>query len=129
MRSIRKFAYAAVLGLGMLSVQPTLAAAEEPHGVFKLDHEVHWQNCILRRGDYAFTFQTSGPSTILTLRSLNGTGTDAIVLVTEIEAPPQNTASKLVLVSRSGESYVSSMDLPQYDMTLRFTVPPPDSMK
>lgn len=129
MRSIRKFAYAAVLSLSMFSIQPTLAAAEEPHGVFKLSHEVHWQNCVLRPGDYSFAFNNSGPPTILTLRGLNGTGTDALLLVTDVESAGANTASKLELVSRDGQSYVSTMDLPEYDITLRFTVPSPNSAK
>lgn len=129
MRSIRKFAYAAVLSMSMFSIQPTLAAAEDAHGVFTLAHEVHWQNHILRAGDYAFSLRTSGPPTFLMLRGLNGTGTDAILLVTDVESPQTSAASKLVLVSKDGQSFVSAMDLPQYDISLRFTVPPGSSSK
>ncbi|MBZ5665452.1 MAG: hypothetical protein LAO30_12690 [Acidobacteriia bacterium] len=124
MRSIRKFAYAAVLSFSMFSIQPTPAAAEEAHGSFTLSHEVHWQNCVLRPGDYAFTLKSSGPPTLLTLRGLNGTGTDAMLLVSDIESPKTPEASKLVLVSRGGQSFVSTMELPEYEMTLRFAVPP-----
>jgi hypothetical protein len=123
MRSIRTLAYGAVLSLSMFSIQPTLAAAEDAHGVFKLAHEVHWQNHVLRPGDYAFSVKTSGPPTFLMLRGLNGTGTDAILLVTNVECPHANAASKLYLVSKEGQSFVSTMDLPQYDISLRFAVP------
>jgi hypothetical protein len=123
MRSIRKFAYAAVLGLSMFTIQPTLAAAEDAHGSFTLSHEVHWQNCVLRPGDYAFSLQTSGPPSLLTLRGLNGTGTDAMLLVSDIESPKTPRASRLVLVLRDGQSFVSTMELPEYEMTLHFAVP------
>lgn len=127
MRSIRKFAYACVLGLSMFTILPTLAGAEEAHGVFRLSHEVHWQNCVLSPGDYTFTLESSGPPTLLTLRGLNGTGTDAILLVSNIETSKSDKASQLVLVSRDGESFVSSMSLP--DMTLRFAVPLEKALK
>jgi hypothetical protein len=129
MRSIRTFAYAAVLSLSMFSIQPTLAAAEDAHGVFTLAHEVHWQNHVLRPGDYAFSVKTSGPPTFLMLRSLNGTGTDAILLVTDVESPQPNATSKLSLVSKEGQSFVSTMDLPQFDISLRFAVPAGSSSK
>jgi hypothetical protein len=43
MRSIRKFAYAAVLTLSIFAAQPTPAAAEDARGTFTLSHEVHFQ--------------------------------------------------------------------------------------
>jgi len=123
MRSIRKFAYAAVLTASMFTIQPTLASAEDAHGVFTLTHEVHWQNRLLRPGDYAFTLSNSGRPTFLTLRGLNGTGTDAVVLVMDFEPSSPEDSTRLVLVSREGESFVSAMDLPDFDVSLRFDVP------
>jgi len=124
MRSIRKFAYAAVLGLSMFTLQPTLAAAEDAHGSFTLTHEVHWQKCVLRPGDYTFSLTTEGPSEFLVLRGINGTGTSAMMLVNDVESPkPEEVSSTLTLVSRNGQSFVSTMALPEYDMTLHFTVP------
>jgi len=123
MRSIRKFAYAAVLIASLFTIQPTLASAEDAHGVFTLTHEVHWQNRVLRPGDYAFTLSNSGRPTFLTLRGLNGTGTDAVVMVMDYEPSSPDDSTRLVLVSRDGESFVSAMDLPDFDMSLRFDVP------
>ena len=124
MRSIRTFAYAAVLGLSMFTLQPTLAAAEDAHGSFTLTHEVHWQKCVLGPGEYTFSIKSEGPSDLLMLRGVNGTGTSAMMLVNDVESPkPHEVSSMLTLVSRNGETFVSTMALPEYDMTLHFTVP------
>ena len=124
MRSICKFAYAAVLGLSMFTLQPTLAAAEDAHGSFTLTHEVHWQKCVLSPGDYTFSIKSEGPSEFLMLRGINGTGTNAMMLVNDVESPkPDEVSAMLTLVSRNGQSFVSTMALPEYDMTLHFTVP------
>jgi hypothetical protein len=122
MRSIRKFAYAAALTFSIFAVQPTLANAEDARGVFKLSRDVHWQDHFLRTGDYTFTLKTIGQP-FLVLRGVNGTGTDAVVLVRDFGTPRFDEGSRLVLVSRNGESFVSSMELPNHDMTLNFNVP------
>ncbi|MGB7330703.1 MAG: hypothetical protein WBD25_04900, partial [Terriglobales bacterium] len=112
-----------VLTMSIFSIQPTLAVAEDARGVFTLSHEVHWQNNVLRAGDYAFTLKTIGRPMFLVLRGLNGTGTDAMMLVSDIETPKSDEISRLVLVSRNGQSFVSSLELPNYEMTLHFNVP------
>lgn len=122
MKSMRKLAYATLLSLSIFAVQPTLAAAEEARGSFTLSHEVRCQKVILRPGDYTFSFKTMGASEFLMLRGTNG-GTDAMLLVSDVDSSTPPQASKLVLVSRDGQSFVSSMELPEYDMTLRFAVP------
>jgi hypothetical protein len=124
MRLICKFAYAAVLGISMFTLQPTLAAAEDAHGSFTLTHEVHWQECVLSPGDYSFSIKSEGPSELLMLRGINGTGTNAMMLVNDVESPkPDEVSAMLTLVSRNGQSFVGTMALPEYDMTLHFTVP------
>jgi len=124
MRLICKFAYAAVLGMSMFTLQPTLAAAEDVHGSFTLTHEVHWQKCVLIPGDYTFSIHSEGPSEFLMLRGINGTGTNAMMRVNDVESPkPDEVRAMLTLVSRNGQSFVSTMALPEYDMTLHFTVP------
>jgi hypothetical protein len=122
MRSICKFAYAGVLALSFFTIQPSLAAAEDVHGVFTLTHEVYWQNQVIRPGEYAFSVKNNGMPTLLTLRGLGGSSTNAMFLVSDIDSSVDQE-SHLILVSRRGKSFVSSMDLPQYDMKLSFTVP------
>jgi hypothetical protein len=124
MRSICKFAYAAILGMSMFTLQPTPAAAQEAHGSFTLTHEVHWQKCVLSPGDYTFSIKNEGASDLLMLRGVNGTGTNAMMLVNDVESPkPDEFSSMLTLVLRNGQSFVRTMTLPEYDMTLHFTVP------
>jgi hypothetical protein len=122
MRSIRKFAYAAALGLSLLAIQPTLAAAEEARGSFTLSHEVRCQNLVLRPGDYTFSVDTKGALGFVTLRGSNG-GTNAMLMVDTVETSKPDQASRLLLVLRGGQSFVSTMELPNYDMSLRFAVP------
>ena len=123
MRSFRQFAYAAVLGSSMFAVQPTLAAAEDARGSFTLSHEVHWQKVVLRPGNYIFTVKSFRRSDFLMIRRTDGTGSEAMLMAYDVETPKLNEGSRLVLVSRGGQSFVSALDLPNYDITLRFAVP------
>ena len=129
MRSIRKFAYAAALAVTIFCVEPTLVAAEDARGVFTLTHEVHWQKYVLRPGNYAFSIKSVGSAEFLMLRGRDGTGTDAMLMVNDVETPKQDEVSQLVLVSRDGKSFVSTMELPGYDMSLHFAVPPEKAQK
>jgi hypothetical protein len=52
-----------------------------------------------------------------------------MMLVSDVQTPKQDASSRLVLVSRDGQSFVSSMELPAFDMTLRFNVPPDSEAK
>ena len=129
MRSIRKFAYAAVLGLSIFTIQPTLVAAEDARGVFTLSHEVHWQNVVLGPGDYAFSLKGAGRPMFLMIRGIHGTDTDAMLLVSEVRPAKSTGSSKLTLVPRGGQSFVSSMELSDYEMALNFVVPSETSSK
>ena len=129
MRSFRKLLYAASLGMTFFAVQPTSAAAEEAHGSFTLAHEVHWQKVVLRPGKYTFDIRSFGPSDILTVRSVDKAKPDAVMLVDTVDVPKAAEASRLVLVSRSGQSFVSAMDLPAHEIALRFAVPSERSPK
>ena len=61
MKSIRKFAYAAVLTLSALNFAPSLASAQDEGGKFTLPHEVLWQNAVVPAGEYRFSLQPMGP--------------------------------------------------------------------
>src|SRR5258708_25370433 len=50
MKTIRRFAYAAVLTLSALNFTPSLAFAQDAAGTFTLPHEVHWQNAVVPAG-------------------------------------------------------------------------------
>ena len=50
-------------------------------------------------------------------------GAGIMIMVNDIDAPKQNAANRLTLVSRNGQSFVSAIELPEFDMVLRFRVP------
>jgi len=113
----------------MFAVQPTLAAAQDAHGSFTLAHEVHWQKVVLRPGSYIFTVKSFGPSDFLMLRRTDGTGAQAMLMAEGVETPRGNQVSRIVLVSRGGQSYVSTLQLPDHDIALRFVVPAEMALK
>ncbi len=123
MRSIRTFAYAAFLLLSAFTVQPSLAAAEDARGNFTLTHEAVLQNQVLPAGTYTFSLKPSGPAEFLLVQNLGKPAFAAMVLVTDVESAKPHQTSRVVLVSKNGKSYVSSIELPQFDMVLRFKVP------
>ena len=124
MKSIRRFAYAAFLTLSALNFTPSLASAQHAAGTFTLTHEVHWQNTVVPAGKYRFTMGVNGPSELLTLTKITGTGAGFLLRVTDTEASQPSDLSRLVVVSRPDGSFVSTMQLPDFGMTLHFSVPP-----
>ncbi|MGA8272013.1 MAG: hypothetical protein WB919_10695 [Candidatus Sulfotelmatobacter sp.] len=124
MKSIRKFAYAAVLTLSALNFAPSLASAQDDGGTFTLPHEVHWQNAIVPAGDYKFTLQSMGPSEMLKLRKISGAPASFMLLVNDTATAPQDSApASLIINSKLGERYVSAMNLPMFEVTLHFATP------
>ncbi|MFZ1010626.1 MAG: hypothetical protein WAN65_27555 [Candidatus Sulfotelmatobacter sp.] len=123
MKSIRKYVYAAVLTVSALNFAPGLASAQEAAGSFTLDHEVHWQNAVVPAGKYRFTMGTQGPSELLMVHDVSGHGTGFMLLVTDTEVSHPSDVSRLVVVSRPSGSFVSSLQLPEFGMTLHFAVP------
>ncbi len=124
MKSIRKFAYAAVLTLSALNFAPSLASAQDAAGTFTLTHEVHWQNAVVPAGKYRFTVGANGPAQLLTLSKLTGSAAGFMLLATDVRATEPSDVSQLVVVSRANGSFVKTMQLPEFGMTLHFAVPP-----
>ncbi|HEY1677311.1 MAG TPA: hypothetical protein VGG04_06380 [Candidatus Sulfotelmatobacter sp.] len=124
MTSTRNFAYAALLAAAALNFAPTPASAQEPvHGRFTLTHDVNWGKAKVPAGDYAFSFDRNAVSPVLNLSKLNGARIGFMVLVPATEDTRTTDASRLLLESTAGGSYVSALQLPEFGMTLRFDVP------
>ena len=123
MKSLRTFAYAAVLTLSALAATPTPAAAQSVRGTFTLPHEVTWQHSVVPAGDYQFSLEPNGPAAILTLRKTNGAQGGFMILVNDMVSASSADSNRLVLVSRGGKSFVRSLELPKLETTLTFTVP------
>jgi hypothetical protein len=123
MKSIRNYAYAAVLTLSALNFAPHLASAQDEVGRFRLPHDVLWQNAEVPAGDYRFTLQPVGPTEMLKLTKLSGTTASFMLMVNDTDVADGSETARLVIHSTSGSSYVSSMTLPQFEVTLHFAPP------
>ncbi len=130
MTSIRKFAYAALLAAASLSIVPTLASAQEKaQGNFTLAHDVHWQNALVPAGDYRFTLESDGVGGVLTLSKISGARTGFLLMVHDTDEAKPSDRSRLVIEATPAGTYVSAMHLPEFGMTLNFTVPAPTAEK
>jgi hypothetical protein len=124
MNTIRNYVYAAALAVTALSFAPTMASGQEPvHGKFTLTHEVHWGGATLPAGDYAFSYAPDNGSRTLSISKLSGDRRSYMVLVPNTDDAKPSDTSRLLLVATPGGSYVSAMQLPEFGMTLHFSVP------
>ena len=124
MKTIRNYVYAVTLAVTALSFAPTMASAQEPvHGKFTLTHEVHWGGATLPAGDYAFSYAPDNGSRTLFISKLTGDRSSYMVLVPNTDDAKPSDTSRLLLVATPGGSYVSAMQLPEFGMTLHFSVP------
>ena len=124
MKNIRNYVYAAILAASALNLSPSLASAQEAaRGKFTLTHDVHLGNAKLPAGEYRFSFDPDGGSRMLNLSKVSGNAHRVHVLVPDTEEAKPSDRSRLVLESTPEGSYVSAMQLPEFGMTLNFTVP------
>ena len=124
MKSIRNYVYAAILAASALNLSPSLASAQEAaRGKFTLTHEVHLGDAKLPAGEYEFSFDPDNDSRMLSLSKVSGNLTRFIVLVPDTEEAKPSDRSRLVLESTPDGTYVSAMQLPEFGMSLHFTVP------
>ncbi len=123
MKSIRKFAYAGALALSSLTFTLALASAQEAHGKFTLTHDVRWQNVPVPAGEYKFSVESKGPSEMLILHKVSGEEAGFMILVTDTETAKPSATNKLAVLSRPDGRFVSTMELPEVGLTLRFAVP------
>jgi hypothetical protein len=126
MKTIRNFAYATLLVLTALNFAPSLASAqEEAHGTFKLTHDVLWQNAVVPAGEYKFSFNSEDFPKLLMLSKLTGARTGYMLTVHDSEEAKPSDTSRLVVETTAEGSYVSAMQLPEFGVTLHFSVPAP----
>jgi hypothetical protein len=124
MKNIRSYVYAAILAASALNLSPTPASAQEAaRGKFTLTHEVHLGDAKLPAGEYEFSFDPDGGSRMLSVTKLSGNLTRFIILVPDTEEAKSSDRSRLVLESTPDGTYVSAMQLPEFGMSLHFTVP------
>jgi hypothetical protein len=124
MTTIRKFVYAALLGATAMSFAPSPVSAQEPaHGKFTLKHNVSWGNASVPAGDYEFSYDPYQSTPLLVLSKLSGTRAGFMLLVTNSEQSKPSDSNQLLLETVADGIYVSTMQLAECGMTLRFNVP------
>jgi len=131
MRSIRNYAYAALLAFASLNLAPTLATAQDAvRGKFTLTHDVHWSNALVPAGEYAFTLDSGGVMSMLVLSKMSGPRAGFLLAVHDVdELKTAPGANRLILETVAEDRYVSTMLLPEFGKTLRFPVPSPKQEK
>ena len=125
MKTIRKFAYAALLAATSLSFSSSPASAQEnARGRFTLTHDVRWQNAMVPAGEYRFSLDSDGPASMLVLTKLSGARTGFMFMVHDSdEIKASSNLNRLVLESTAEGSYVSAMQLPEFGVKLNFAAP------
>jgi hypothetical protein len=121
--SLHKFLYAGLLALSSLSVLSSSASAQDiAYGRFSLAHDVHWQNAIVPAGEYRFSVEGDGPSSVLKLSKLDGRRAGFLLVAHDTDEAGAGP-SRLMLENTNAGKYVSAMQLPEFGVTLHFTVP------
>lgn len=124
MKTLRHFAYAAILAATVLNYAPSLAFAEEPsRGHFKLVHEVRWENAVVPAGEYVFSYDPDSLSPVLTITKTNGPRASFMLMVPARDVSSAKDSNALVLESTAAGTYVSTLRLPESGVTLHFWVP------
>ena len=60
---------------------------------------------------------------MLTLTKTTGKPASFMLLATDVDTISGSEPGRLVILSKFGTSYVSAMDLPQFEVTLHFAAP------
>ena len=90
MISIRRYAFAALLAVTTVSFSTKIASAQEPsHGKFTLTHAVNFGKAKIPAGDYQFSYDRNGISSVLVLSKVSGTPAGYMVLVPATEETKQ----------------------------------------
>lgn len=124
MNWFHKFLYATLLALSSLTFAPSLASAQQPaRGRFTLAHSVYWNGAVVPAGDYRFSLESTGQE-MLRLAKISGSPAWFQFVVHDREDSKPADISRILLDTTAKGSYVSSMQLPEYGMTLNFAAPP-----
>jgi hypothetical protein len=125
MNSIRSLSFAAALTLGAFGQWAGLAHAQSSvHGNFSLPYTVNWENTVVPAGEYLYYLRPAGGSDLLTIEKIGGNSSwGFLVLVYPPETSNAADADELVFAMKEGQRYVSSMRLPEFGLTMDFTLP------
>jgi len=122
MNSIRRLSFAAVLTLSTLA---GLADAQSSvHGKFNLPYTVNWENTVVPAGDYQYYLRPAGGTELLTVQKIGGSSSWGFLVLARPSEPKSSAeVNKLVFGVKEGQRFVSSMQLPEFGVSLAFAAP------
>ena len=122
MKNIRKSVLLALLALTM-GVALTTSAQAQSTGTFTLPVAAHWGMALLPAGDYSYSVQYSGASTLVQVRGEKGFA-GALILASSLSSPASAaTRDQIVLEKEAGATYVSSLSISQLGVVLYYDAP------
>jgi hypothetical protein len=116
------FAKAVFAAVGLLSLLPGPAAAQEATGKFKLTHPVWWGSAVLAAGEYTYKLEHQ-VSAMLVVRAADGQRGFMVLAQSISGFDPNQLDHLLLLQGEGGEWFVSSMSIASAGETLNFTAP------
>ena len=123
MTSFRKHLFATTLALTTFNFAPGLVSAQQPaRGRFTLTHSVYWDRAVVPAGDYRFSIESNGQE-MLRLDKISGSPAGFLFVIHDEEDSRPTDISRIVLETTAQGSYVSSLQLPEYGVTLNFAGP------
>ncbi len=125
MKSLRRFLFVRVVIFLITAAfpSPQLAHAQtSATGEFQLSRETHWGGAVLPAGNYKFSLESETPGAPVVIRQLSG---DFVGIVLPQTVVPDGTAdkSRIVLVRRGEETFVSSLYVKGLGSALKFVIP------
>ena len=122
MKSVRKSVLFALLVLAIGLALGSSAQAQSM-GTFTLPVAAHWGKAYLPAGDYSYSVQFAGASTLVQIRGEKGLP-GALILASSLSAPALvNSPNRLTLEKKAGETYVSSLSVSEMGVVLYYEMP------
>jgi hypothetical protein len=129
MKSFRKSLFVRVvmflLTLAMPSPQLARAQASATGG-FQLSRETHWGGAVLPAGSYEFSLESATPGAPVVIRQISG-GFVGVFLPQTVVPDGTSDNSRLELVRRGEETFVSSLYVKGLGSALKFVIPKADA--
>ena len=125
MKLIGKFSFvkALFLAVGMLVLSSGMANAQSLVGKFTLPTEAHWKSVVLPAGEYTFTAEGFGATSMLVVRSLDSRHSVMLMPASIAQTAITNNDS-LQLTHQGGEVFVTSFEMGSLGQVFYYPVPP-----
>ena len=129
MKLVRKFSFvkALLLSLGTLVLSTGMAHAQSLAGKFTLPTEVRWKTVQLPAGNYTFSVQGSGASSLLVVRSVDNRHA-AMFLPASVTQTALTNSDSLQLIRQGEDMFVTSFEMGSIGLVFHYTTPAPGAV-